>query len=148
MNKRVWTDARKAELLILWLDPSYPARAIAEKLGGGLTRNAVIGKANRMGLPHKLTGKARLTPRVLVPTEIGPPEAREMQVVRSCQWPFGDPTAADYRLCGEETKEGKSYCAVHCKMAYVPVSRVRASADMQSNDPQRPSYRMRKSKFS
>jgi hypothetical protein len=36
----------------LWL-AGATARMIAEKLGGGVTRNAVIGKAHRLGLTGK-----------------------------------------------------------------------------------------------
>ena len=38
-----------AVLTRLWLS-GETARMIAEKLGGGVTRNAVIGKAHRLGL--------------------------------------------------------------------------------------------------
>ena len=41
-----------AVLTRLWL-AGETARMIAEKLGGGVTRNAVIGKAHRLGLTGK-----------------------------------------------------------------------------------------------
>ena len=41
-----------AVLTRLWLS-GETARMIAEKLGGGVTRNAVIGKAHRLGLTGK-----------------------------------------------------------------------------------------------
>ena len=47
-----WTEARTELLKRLWL-AGDSARAIAEKLGGGMTRNAVIGKAHRLGLTGK-----------------------------------------------------------------------------------------------
>lgn len=43
-----WTDERVAELVRLWTE-GYSASQIARKLGG-CTRNAVIGRANRMKL--------------------------------------------------------------------------------------------------
>ena len=43
-----WTEERVARLTELWT-AGYSARQIAEQLGG-VTRNAVIGKANRLGL--------------------------------------------------------------------------------------------------
>lgn len=46
-----WTADREAELRRLWLDGLYPS-AIAEALGV-VSRNAVIGKAYRMGLPGR-----------------------------------------------------------------------------------------------
>ena len=44
-----WTDNRVALLSDLW-QSGCSARQIAERLGEGVTRNAVIGKANRLGL--------------------------------------------------------------------------------------------------
>ena len=44
-----WTDERIATLKKMWKD-GHSAADIAKKLGEGVTRNAVIGKAHRMGL--------------------------------------------------------------------------------------------------
>lgn len=44
-----WTDERIETLRQLW-EQGLTAGQIAEKLGEGLTRNAVIGKAHRLGL--------------------------------------------------------------------------------------------------
>ena len=47
-----WDERAKRVLTRLWL-AGEPARMIAEKLGRGVTRNAVIGKAHRLGLTGK-----------------------------------------------------------------------------------------------
>ncbi len=47
MTKEIWTDAREALLLKLW-QAGVSARDIAEKIGAGLTRNAVLGKVHRL----------------------------------------------------------------------------------------------------
>ena len=44
-----WTEERVALLARLWQE-GFSARQIAERLGEEVTRNAVIGKANRLGL--------------------------------------------------------------------------------------------------
>jgi GcrA cell cycle regulator len=44
-----WTEERIELLQRLWLQ-GQTASQIAEQLGGGVTRNAVIGKAHRLGL--------------------------------------------------------------------------------------------------
>jgi GcrA cell cycle regulator len=44
-----WTEDRVETLKKLWLD-GLSASQIAKQLGGGLTRNAVIGKVHRLGL--------------------------------------------------------------------------------------------------
>lgn len=35
-----------------------------------------------------------------------------------CAWPIGDPQSPDFGFCGEETVEGRSYCARHMMRAY------------------------------
>lgn len=44
-----WTDERVEGLKALWSD-GLSAGQIADELGGGITRNAVIGKVHRLGL--------------------------------------------------------------------------------------------------
>ena len=51
-----WDEPRRELLTRLWL-AGETARTIAEKLGGGVTRNAVIGKAHRLGLTGKQGSK-------------------------------------------------------------------------------------------
>lgn len=54
----IWTDERVAQLKALYFDThiEWSFSQIAEKLGGGLSRNAVIGKAHRLGLDRRKTG--------------------------------------------------------------------------------------------
>jgi GcrA cell cycle regulator len=47
-----WNESRTELLRRLWI-AGESARSIAEKLGRGVTRNAVIGKAHRLGLTGK-----------------------------------------------------------------------------------------------
>ena len=55
-----WDKQRMEVLTRLWLS-GETARMIAEKLGGGVTRNAVIGKAHRLGLTGKHGSKSELS---------------------------------------------------------------------------------------
>ena len=48
-----WTDERVDLLSRLWLE-GRSASQIAAALGGGLTRNAVIGKVHRLGLAGRV----------------------------------------------------------------------------------------------
>lgn len=48
----VW-NAQNVEMLREMWAKGYSAMEIAGTLGGGITRNAVIGKANRMGLQNR-----------------------------------------------------------------------------------------------
>ena len=52
-----WDEHRMELLTRLWL-AGETARMIAERLGGGVTRNAVIGKAHRLGLTGKQGSKS------------------------------------------------------------------------------------------
>jgi hypothetical protein len=52
-----WNEPRMELLTRLWL-AGETARTIAEKLGEGVTRNAVIGKAHRLGLTGKQGSKS------------------------------------------------------------------------------------------
>ena len=52
-----WTEERIELLQRLWLQ-GQTASQIAEQLGGGVTRNAVIGKAHRLGLSGRPTPTA------------------------------------------------------------------------------------------
>jgi GcrA cell cycle regulator len=47
-----WDEPRMELLKRLWVS-GETARTIAERLDGGITRNAVIGKAHRLGLTGK-----------------------------------------------------------------------------------------------
>ena len=37
-----------------------------------------------------------------------------------CRWPYGDPTAAEFRFCGAESPIGTPYCNYHSRIAYQP----------------------------
>lgn len=52
MSAEDWTPERVQKLTVLWAQGLSCAQ-IARELGGGITRNAVIGKRVRMGLPDR-----------------------------------------------------------------------------------------------
>lgn len=52
-----WTEARIAQLTDLWL-AGVSCSKIALEMGGGISRNAVIGKVHRLKLPHRITKDA------------------------------------------------------------------------------------------
>ena len=104
--KNFWTDENQALLEKMWKN-GMSARDIAEALGGGVTRNAVIGKANRMGLSQQ-PKKA----------EFKEPELLTAPSLKQCQWPFGDPNDADFHFCGKPVVPDWPYCQEHCGEAY------------------------------
>ncbi len=101
-----WTEERVERLKELW-SQGMSASEIAQMLGD-VTRNAVIGKAHRLGLsgrPSPIRKKSKGV-TILDLTE------------RMCKWPIGDPKHADFRFCGKPSVPGMPYCPEHCAMAY------------------------------
>ena len=154
-----WTDERVELLRKLWQE-GYSASQVAGELGGGVTRNAVIGKVHRLGLAtrektqspiQKKSRQKAATPRTYGarPTTMvrgntvlkiagSVPELQVMPITEAvviplsdaitlmdlretmCRWPLGDPTAAEFRFCGNKTGEVGPYCAGHARLAYQP----------------------------
>lgn len=100
----LWTDARIRKLTELW-SQGASTRDIARSLGGGISRNAVIGKANRLGLKRPDEEKDGRRPFSFP----GPLE---------CRWSTGQPDEEDFDFCREPVLTGKPYCAEHCELAY------------------------------
>jgi GcrA cell cycle regulator len=107
-----WTDERIEQLRSLW-SKGVSASEIAEILGD-VTRNAVIGKAHRLGLsgrPSPIKKKPTKGATILSLTE------------RMCKWPHGDPKHADFHFCGKSALQGLPYCAEHAALAYQPAKK-------------------------
>ncbi len=55
-----------------------------------------------------------------------PPVSKALKLVelseRTCKWPIGDPLAADFNFCGNDSGDAGPYCQFHAKMAYQPAS--------------------------
>jgi GcrA cell cycle regulator len=106
-----WTDERIERLKKMWTEGST-ASQIADDLGG-VSRNAVIGKAHRLGLsgrPSPIKKKPTRGATILALTE------------RMCKWPVGDPKHQDFHFCGKNALPGMPYCAEHAALAYQPAS--------------------------
>lgn len=107
-----WTDERIDRLRQLW-GQGMSASEIAELLGN-VTRNAVIGKAHRLGLsgrPSPIKKKPTRGATILSLNE------------RMCKWPVGDPKHADFHFCGCPSLPGMPYCREHAQMAYQPAKK-------------------------
>lgn len=62
LQDKGWTDARVARLRELWAD-WLSASQVAAEIGGGITRNAVIGKVHRLGISMRARPALRSTLR-------------------------------------------------------------------------------------
>jgi GcrA cell cycle regulator len=121
----------------------------------GVTRNAVIGKMNRLGLsrPKHVRPKepaqkrAAWRPRALTRLQIllqPPPEplaraeptllhdGRGCSLLElspgKCRWPISEPGAEHFCFCGNQQVDGLPYCVGHARMAYKSAARPRSSA--------------------
>lgn len=132
-----WNDERIELLKKLW-DQGLSASQIASELGEGVTRNAVIGKAHRLGLkPRPSPVKSEAKPAAKAadagqaasadapkPKRKRPkkPAAQKVTLLdlteRMCKWPIGHPGEPDFRFCGKPSMPGLPYCAEHCAEAY------------------------------
>lgn len=146
-----WSEPRVALLRKHWSE-GFSASQIA-KLLSGTTRNAVIGKVHRMGLPrraepnrklHSMPPKRRQraepSPPRLLPAKALPLASDLKRVAAlspiepaltvlgltnfTCRYPIGDPTDADFSFCGRTCNNIENpYCVQHQKLAYVPAQK-------------------------
>ncbi|SIS41243.1 GcrA cell cycle regulator [Insolitispirillum peregrinum] len=119
----VWTDERIEQLKELWAE-GLTTGEIGKRLG--VSKNAVVGKAHRLGLkgrpsPIKRTKAPRQTPAA--------PKEKEQKIrsvvdlsAHTCRWPIGDPREPGFHFCGAPTIANKPYCAEHAAIAYVGAS--------------------------
>ena len=108
--KNYWTKSKVDKLSSMWAK-GIPAREIANKLGN-VSRNAVIGKANRLGLSKKTKDKENIN-------ENNYDNLNSLIAnMKGCKWPIGHPGDPDFYFCGKEVIPGKPYCGEHCLIAY------------------------------
>ena len=130
-----WTPDRIKTLMALWAE-GVSTLEIGRRLG--VTKNSVVGKVHRLGLPKRQSpiSSSPRTPRVIktaAPISIKPqavPISADMVKMEElttgmCKWPEGEPDHEDFRFCGLPAIEGKPYCAAHCARAYVKSARER-----------------------
>lgn len=136
VSPTLWTDPRIELLTTLHalkeMSFSQIAREINEQTGSQFSRNAIIGKANRMGLygqprikrtyirsytrgPYK---KANTAPAVEI-EPLGLTFA-ELNLDNQCHYPVTEDTP--FLFCGHPTA-GQSYCAFHHQICWVAPGR-------------------------
>ena len=124
-NNSVWDEKQLDKLKKLW-DEGLPITKIGLKLG--VSRNAIAGKAHRLGLPKRnspisKSGDPRKNKDVSnletskeLPLKI---LLREVEWSRNrCCWPIGDPKLPGFSFCGTSIMPGRPYCEEHSNLAY------------------------------
>jgi len=139
-----WTEEREQKLKKLW-EKGYTASQIAEMLGGGTTRNAVIGKAHRLKLAARATSKQPRSPKkqdavsglnkqegyisrksrfksLLLDKNFETENPKKLEELsdKNCRWPIGHPDEKNFYFCGRNPVEGFSYCKLHVLYAFQP----------------------------
>ena len=112
-----WTQERVEKLTELWAT-GLSTSEIGRRLG--ITKNAVVGKVRRLDLAMR-----RQPPAAKVDHNIITLDTLKANM---CSWTNGEPGKPDFRFCGEPAVDGKPYCLEHCKIAYVPSTKKKASA--------------------
>jgi GcrA cell cycle regulator len=135
-----WTPAALDDLHRLFVREKLSAAETARSLGGGVSRNAVLGKVQRLGWTREAAprpGRPAQKPRRVKPgalrQRLGPPflravplpKLREIAVVstpklwtergeRECAFPVGEPQepGRQYSCCAPLRGRGE-YCAAH-----------------------------------
>ncbi|MDC1316181.1 GcrA family cell cycle regulator [Alphaproteobacteria bacterium] len=137
-----WNTLKIESLKKLW-DDGVATSQIGQQLG--FTKNAVIGKAFRLGLERRQNSRRksssafqqstiyRETTQVADnsestrPTNPLPKKKDKFQLKKSligssnfskCQWPIGDPLEEGFHFCEGENIPTKPYCIEHFKQAY------------------------------
>lgn len=126
-----WTEDRVEKLRELW-DKGLSASQIAKELAEGVTRNAVIGKAHRMGLASRpspvksdpakraaASTKKKVEPKAPAKVVAASGKVSILDLTESmCKWPIGHPGEAGFHFCGKPSQPKFPYCANHCFEAY------------------------------
>ena len=139
-----WNESNVERLRELW-DQGLPTAQIGKLLG--FTKNAVVGKAHRIGLerrpspirrtavkPDRKKARSPIIPKLNFentkeevvekqkPQKNFQPVIKNLftnSVKRGCEWPEGHPDESDFKFCSKERFEDKPYCLEHCAIAYV-----------------------------
>jgi GcrA cell cycle regulator len=147
--RKVWNAKMEAECARLIEAEGFSslevARALNEQFRTALTRNAIIGKASRMGWAFSREGgggseKGVLKPRIVVeaPKPIVPkppvidiprpvvsgsvPAIMALKTGKTCKYGIGDPRSPDFRFCMEATNDiTRSYCPEHHALCCPPM---------------------------
>ena len=141
-----WNDEKVEKLKELWGKGST-ASQIAEIIGG-ISRNAVIGKAHRLNLSSKIKtrnvsssqsfdnsseessskqrrGRKSKFQSLIIEKDFEPENPKKLEELdeSSCKWPVGHPEEESFYFCGRSSLKDFSYCKLHLLYAYQPKGR-------------------------
>ena len=139
-----WTVEKVEKLKELW-GKGNTASQIAEIIGG-VSRNAVIGKAHRLNLSAKIKTRSSSVndnaysqknsstdnsdkkirrnkfKSLIIEKDFEPENPKQLEELdeNSCKWPIGHPNESSFYFCGRSSLKDFSYCKLHLLYAYQP----------------------------
>jgi len=141
-----WNEEKVEKLKELWGKGST-ASQIAEIIGG-ISRNAVIGKAHRLNLSSKIKTRNTSSSQnfdnsseqnsskqkrdkkskfqsLIIEKDFEPENPKKLEELdeSSCKWPVGHPEEQSFYFCGRSSLKDFSYCKLHLLYAYQPKGR-------------------------
>ena len=136
-----WDEQKVNKLKELWGKGNTESQ-IAQIIGG-ISRNAVIGKAHRLNLSAKIKtrtatsnqdfnssennkntklrrGRKSKFRSLIIEKDFEPENPKQLEELdeSSCKWPIGHPDEKSFYFCGRSSLKDFSYCKLHLLYAY------------------------------
>ena len=155
-----WTPEKVEKLKELW-GKGQTASQIAEIIGG-LSRNAIIGKAHRLNLSAKIRARSSTNNQnyynpnsesensqkrvkkskfksLIIEKDFEPENPKQLEDLTEevCKWPIGHPDEDSFYFCGRNSLKEFSYCKLHILYAFQPKGK---KEDIVDKDDEVPKY--------
>ena len=152
-----WTDEKVSKLKDLW-GKGQTASQIAEIIGG-VSRNAVIGKAHRLNLSAKIKTRSVISNKketqdfnsnnfkrnsrkhrfksLLLDKNFEPAKNLQLEELNenTCKYMEGHPDEKHSSFCGRKTIEKFSYCPLHLMIVFQPKGKKDELVDKEDEVP-------------
>ena len=154
-----WNEEKVNKLKELWGKGSTASQIAG--IIGGISRNAVIGKAHRLNLSSKIKtrnssstqnfqnnveennskqgrGRKNKFQSLIIEKDFEPENPKKLEELdeSSCKWPIGHPEEQSFYFCGRSSLKDFSYCKLHLLYAYQPKGRREEPTKKEDEVPQ------------